>query len=63
MAIHQNPDRDINFMMQEHGTKCLITDYGSENYFKKEKYTIPKDRYSKWCGGTDGFDDYVERWH
>jgi len=63
MAIHPNPDRDVDFMIKEHGTSCLITDYGSEKHLKKQKYSIPNDRYSKWCGGKDGFDDYVERWH
>jgi hypothetical protein len=63
MAIHPNPDRDISFMSSEHGTKCLITDYGSEKYLSNTKYSIPKDRYSKWCGGSGGFDDFVERWH
>jgi hypothetical protein len=23
----------------------------------------PEDRYSRPCGGKEGFDDYVERWH
>ena len=26
-------------------------------------YTTPKDRYSRWCGGPGGFDDYSERLH
>lgn len=63
MAIHPNPDRDIKIMIKEHGTMCLITDYGSERYLEKQKNQVPNDRYSKWCGGKGGFDDYVERWH
>ena len=26
-------------------------------------YEIPDDRYSRPCGGANGFDDFVERWH
>lgn len=63
MAIHPNPDRNVDIMFNEQGTFCLVTDYGSEKYLKKLKYQVPNDRYSKWCGGKDGFDDYVERWH
>jgi len=63
MAIHPNPDRDVEIMLKDHGTMCLITDYGSEKYLENKKYDVPKDRYSKWCGGKGGFDDYVERWH
>jgi hypothetical protein len=63
MAIHPNPDRNIGFMMTEHGTSCLITDYGSEKLLNRSKHSTPPDRYSKWCGGKGGFDDFVERWH
>lgn len=63
MAQHPNPDRDISYMMQEHGTSCLITDYASEKYLQKSKYQVPNDRYSRWCGGQGGFDDFIERWH
>lgn len=24
---------------------------------------VVEDRYSRHCGGKDGFDDFVERWH
>ena len=27
-----------------------------------KKYQIPNDRYSRPCGGANGFDDFVERW-
>lgn len=42
----------------------LITEVSSEKYLnrlRKPKYQIPADRLSKSCGGSDGFDDYVER--
>lgn len=45
----------------------LITQISSEKYLQKQKktkqYDIPKDRYSRPCGGAGGFDDFVERWH
>jgi len=53
----------MNYMMQEFGTRCLITDYASEKYLSKNTYQVPKNRLSKWCGGKGGFDDFVERWH
>ena len=40
----------------------LITEYSSEKYLKKRNQP-PTDRLSRPCGGKDGFDDYVERWH
>jgi len=44
----------------------LVTQPSSDlilNKIKKQKYDIPEDRYSKPCGGSYGFDDFVERWH
>lgn len=61
-----NPDRNIDSMKEEFGTVCLITDLKADYYLnkiKKRKNEPPVDRYSRPCGGKDGFDDYVERWH
>lgn len=50
-------------MNDDFGTKVLITDPKSEIYLKKSMKNPPKDRFSRWCGGPGGFDDYVERMH
>lgn len=63
MAISPNPDRNYDLMYKDFGTKCLITDYACEKYLKKFDYTVPEDRLSRPCGGSYGFDDFVERWH
>lgn len=63
-------DVDRSYMHEMWGTTHLITEVGCEKHLEvknqKEKtdlYEVPNDRYSKWCGGTNGFDDFVERWH
>ena len=28
-----------------------------------KNHYIPEDRLSRPCGGKNGFDDFVERWH
>lgn len=60
-------DRDSKYMYQMWGTTNLITDYWSLPHKTEDpedpKYDIPEDRYSRPCGGSGGFDDYVERWH
>jgi len=63
MATHPNPDRDASYMREMWGTTCLITDYNCGNRLtptNKRKNDPPEDRLSKFCGGKDGFDDYVE---
>ena len=60
-------DRDSKYMYKMWGTTNLITDYWSLPHKtedpEEKKYDIPEDRYSRPCGGSGGFDDYVERWH
>lgn len=64
MANNPIPDNVPNMMESDFGTRVLITDPRSDVYLERIKTnTPPADRYSKWCGGKYGFDDYVERWH
>ena len=63
MAQNPIPDNIPSMMENDFGTKVLITDPKSDNYLKKVNKNPPKDRYSRWCGGKNGFDDFVERWH
>jgi hypothetical protein len=54
-------------MEADFGTKCLITDLAADKYLDRAKnkkdYAIPQDSYSRWCGGANGFDLFVERIH
>ena len=66
-------DRNKKYMREMWGTTKLVTDYDSlspkqvlqevmHDDLKKE-YQIPENRLSRPCGGANGFDDFVERWH
>ena len=66
-------DRNTNYMREMWGTEKLVTDYDSlpQKQVLQEvmhddlnhKYKIPENRLSRHCGGANGFDDFVERWH
>ena len=66
-------DRDKNYMREMWGTTKLVTDYNSLPNKKvlqevmhddlDKDYVIPEDLLSRPCGGKNGFDDVVERWH
>ena len=66
-------DRNKKYMREMWGTTKLATDYDafSEKKVLQEvmhddlnnKYHIPENRLSRPCGGSNGFDDFVERWH
>lgn len=63
MSNHPIPDSNQEYMVQQWGTKYLITDPRSDYYLKKaskSKNDPPEDRLSRPCGGKDGFDDYAE---
>jgi hypothetical protein len=44
------------------GAKFLITDPRADKILV-ERERHGRDRYSRWCGGKDGWDDYAERLH
>jgi hypothetical protein len=60
MATTHIPDHDYDYMKETFGTKVLISDPASEKYLKMAKKIPPNDRMKRWCGGKNGFDDYVE---
>ena len=55
-------DRNPELMQQEFGTKVLITDLAADKYLAKSA-KHGTERYSRWCGGKGGWDDYAERLH
>lgn len=59
-----NSPTDFNpsIMEENFGTKCLITSVEADKYLDKAN-KHGTERYSKWCGGKDGFDDFCERLH
>ena len=71
MGNHHQVDK-ANFFIESGMT--LITEVESEKYLNmasrrrkikenEELYPIPDDRLERPCGGANGFDDFVERWH
>jgi len=64
MSTHR-PDTVPSLMAQDHGTAVLITDPRADAYLSRLKRPNrpPEDRYSRWCGGKQGFDDFAERLH
>jgi hypothetical protein len=49
-------------MQEDFGTKVLITDLAADKYLEQSA-KHGTERYSRWCGGKDGWDDYAERLH
>ena len=71
MGNHHQVDK-AGFFIESGMT--LITEVESEKYLNmasrrrkikenEELYPIPDDRLERPCGGANGFDDFVERWH
>ena len=61
MANSPNPDYVPEIMKRDFGTEVLITNPLADQYLRMSKKNPPKNRLERWCGGKDGFDDYVER--
>lgn len=63
MAKNPIPDNIPALMQHDFGTSVLITDPKSDILLRKahmSKYKMPENRMERWCGGKNGFDDYVE---
>lgn len=57
-------DRNTEMMEEQHGTRVLITDPAADRYLEKaEKENPNQDKFTKFCGGKDGWSDFTERWH
>ena len=64
MATQPNPEFLQETMFADHGTKVLITNPLADKYLDMAaKQNRVPEKYSQWCGGKDGWDDYTERWH
>ena len=55
-------DKVPAMMQEDFGTVTLITDRAADKYLDRSA-KHGTERYSKWCGGKAGFDDYCERVH
>lgn len=55
-------DRNTELMQQTTGARVLVTDLAADKYLAASK-RHGTERYSRWCGGRDGFDDFAERLH
>ena len=57
-------DKDSDYMQEQFGTRVLITDVAADRYLEKAKKEDPdQKKFTKFCGGKDGWNDYTERWH
>lgn len=61
MANHPIPDQ-VPSLMMENGTRYLITDPRADAILAKSA-KHGSERYTRWCGGKGGFDDFAERLH
>jgi hypothetical protein len=61
MAI-ERIDTVPNLMRETTGSAFLITDPRADKILA-ESARHGKERYSRWCGGKEGFDDFAERLH
>ena len=63
MATQPNPEFLQETMFEEHGTRVLITNPQADKYLDMAARKQNLKKYSQWCGGEAGWDDYTERWH
>lgn len=51
-----------SMMREQFGTSVLITDPRADALLRQSE-RHGTERYSRWCGGKNGFDDFCERAH
>lgn len=55
-------DTNPSIMEEVCGTKYLITNREADRFLDRAN-RYGTERYEKWCGGREGFDDFCERLH
>jgi len=61
-----NSKIDVNskLMAETTGAKVLITDRAADKYLNQaSKEQANQKKFTEFCGGKNGWNDYTERWH
>jgi hypothetical protein len=57
-------DKNSSLMQEDFGTVVLVTDRAADRYLAKAAKENPnQEKFTKFCGGAKGWDDFTERWH
>lgn len=57
-------DRNASLMQETTGAKVLITDLAADRYLERAKKENPhQKKFTEFCGGKEGWNDFTERWH
>ena len=57
-------DRNASLMQETTGAKVLITDLAADRFLEKAKKEDPSQKkFTEFCGGKAGWNDFTERWH
>ena len=59
---NQPVDKVPEMMREDFGTRVLITDPRADAILAKSS-RHGTERYSRWCGGKNGWNDWCERMH
>jgi len=55
-------DRHANLMQETTGARVLITDLAADRYLEKAAKENPNQKkFTEFCGGPGGWDDFCER--
>jgi hypothetical protein len=55
-------DRNASLMQENFGTRVLITDLAADKYLEKAAKEDPtQKKFTEFCGGAGGWDDFCER--